>query len=715
MENRVKIRALLLVSLIAAATASPASTEWPTPLDLGAVGDGTADDTTLVQQALDAGTVVHLAGATYRITSPLSLATGRTLLGPGSLIVDFDSGTATDANAAVHIVGNDVHLGNVTINKQFIDGSLASGVRASGVSNLRLDSVTIQGYSARPGIVMVDCRNFQIGGCTIGGFTLGRAVEIVTEPMAGIYLIDTTDGLIVNNVIRGFEVGPDARGQGYLSYGIYARKAARLCILRNQISIAGEGVHFVDARDSAISGNRIGDIWSYGVSLVRSSFVTVGNNHIDNAYQGISLSGDEQVVDPGCIDPAVGSKAPLAGVVGSVIGGNEDPEGIGETLARIGDGNYSTRSTISQAGPVAFSFVIDLLQETRFSDLTLVSERNYRPGGQFPGGAVSLAVSSSPTGPFVDGGGAILECSRPPGTEMTATNSGACATQTEARRIVMAQPVTTRYVRVSATFCLDNIVLISEAYANQGPIVRRVRPIGDAYQNFPRIPAMMTDGNASTYYNPNVTAGSIDVDVAPYPVTMERIRMVGRVGDLGGLPRSGAVYTTASDDPDALDVLLTNFNLEPVGGELVIELPPDARGRYVRIEWDSLQDPADTRTQIAEIALDYSEACIPQGSEFLLSSNGNSINGNVILNAGARGVFDQSGTSRVAGTGPVGIDLGNEASYNVVSDHLIADRQFIPTMVDGIRTGDSGVANVVTDNITTYDVQKETLQLWVLH
>lgn len=707
-----KPRAFLAACIVALSSVGPANTDWKTPKDYGAVGDGVANDVAAIQAALNANTVVNLEGSTYRIASSVSIPAGRKLLGPGVLVADFDTGTATVTNAALQISADDVELRNVSIHKRFVDGSLASGVRAQGASNLRMESVIIEGYSARPVIRLAGCHNFQISGSKIGGSVLNTAAEIISEPVAGIYLDESSDGLLTDNTINSLTLGPAALGDGYLSYGIFARQSPRLAILSNEISVIGEGIHFVDSRDATVSGNNISSAWVSGIGLRRSSFIGITGNNIENAFQGISLSGDAKGSGDGCVDPEAGAEVPLTGVVGSVIGGIENPENNGDSLTRLGNGDLTDRVSILQNGSGAFSFVVDLLAETRFSDLSLVSTYQYREGGQFIGGSVTLAVSSSPTGPFVDAGGGILECTRPPATEMVGENAGACATLSESRRVVLPSPITGRYVRVTGSYCLDNAVLIAEAYANHGPIVHRMRPLANSYQNFPRVPALMTDGNPSTYYDPALTAGTVDVDVAPYPVTLERVRIVGRSGALSGLPRTGSIYVSAADSPDELDSLVTTFDESPVSGEIVVDLPAGIRGRYMRVAWNTLQGAGDSRTQIAEIKVDTSAPCLPQGADFTLSSNGNAITGNVILNPGSHGVLGGGG---VPGLAAVGIDLSGNASRNIITNNVIADRQSVPTMEVGIRTTDAGVANVITDNISTYSLApQQPYQLWFL-
>ncbi len=692
-----------------------ANTEWRTPLDFGALGDGIRDDSAELQEAIDGNLPVHLAGRTYRITSPLHLSSGAQLLGPGVLHVDFDSASSGENNSAIVVEANNVTISALTIAKDFIDGSSATAILGRGASALTVRSVTIEGFSAGQGIWLEDCRNFSIIGNDIGGFVVGVDTDLLAKPMAGILLERCKEGLITGNTLDQFEVSEAARGEGYLSYCIYSRESERIAILDNRISFAGEGIHFEDSLGATVSRNVLIDIWSYAVRLVRSSFTVVSGNHISEAYQGVSIAGAPLQPDPECVVPDLGTAGPLEGLVGSVEGGIEDPAAEGDTLVRLGDGVLSTRATIEMEDSGSFSFVVDLLQQKQFSDLTLVSAIQYRSSGQFPGGVVSLAVSNSHTGPFIDAGSARLECGRPPAGGMTDERPGACATMGEARRIVLDEPINTRYVKVSASYCTDNSMLMSEAYANHGPIVYRMRPIGADFQNGSRSPALMADGDTSTYFDPSTTTGFIDLDVSPYPVEIERINLIGRLGALSGLPRVGEVLLSETDYHDGLESQITSFNLEPENGKVSIDLPAGSRARFVRIKWDSIQDSTDTRTQIAEITVDSKDPCIPQDRDYSIFSNGNAVNGNVILNPGSKSIFGEIGTARFSGSGAHGIDLGGNANYSIVSDHIIADTQAFSTMESGINSADAGLGNTITDNISTYDFGLEVGEFWMCY
>ena len=61
-----------------------ANREWATPQDFGAFGDGIADDTAAINQALAEERAVFLPPGTYRITAPIVIGFGTMLIGAGA-------------------------------------------------------------------------------------------------------------------------------------------------------------------------------------------------------------------------------------------------------------------------------------------------------------------------------------------------------------------------------------------------------------------------------------------------------------------------------------------------------------------------------------------------------------------------------------------------------------------------------------------------------
>lgn len=80
------------VDLISAVTGQK---EFKTPRDFGAVGDGSADDSTAIQQAFDSGSPI-LIDRTYRFTQNLTANNYITCIGSGKLLYDGAGGSTSD-------------------------------------------------------------------------------------------------------------------------------------------------------------------------------------------------------------------------------------------------------------------------------------------------------------------------------------------------------------------------------------------------------------------------------------------------------------------------------------------------------------------------------------------------------------------------------------------------------------------------------------------
>jgi hypothetical protein len=87
-----------------------------TPYDFGAVGNGTTDDTTAFQTAMNAaataGALLNLPPGTYRIRSQLTIPSGLTMSGPGRVLLD----PASYLDKALRALGSEATAINLTVN-----------------------------------------------------------------------------------------------------------------------------------------------------------------------------------------------------------------------------------------------------------------------------------------------------------------------------------------------------------------------------------------------------------------------------------------------------------------------------------------------------------------------------------------------------------------------------------------------------------------------
>jgi len=265
-------------------------------------GDGIADDTAVLQKALDTRKSVHLGPGSYRITRPLRLPAGAVLSGSGTIVVDFDSGKMDASNAAIYGQGQDIRLEGISISKRFRDGSYGVGVLIGGGSrNVVVRNVEVSGYSARYGIHLVESENFEITGCYIHDFLVNSAADMILDSPAGIRITRCQDGILSNNRILRIEVGaqgyaslsPDrpAYGrQGYQSDCITVMQSQGITVVGNVLDTSGEGIDLLLSHDCAVSANRIHNIWLQGIKMLGVRYTAVTGNVLRACMQGIGLA-----------------------------------------------------------------------------------------------------------------------------------------------------------------------------------------------------------------------------------------------------------------------------------------------------------------------------------------------------------------------------------------------------------------------------------------
>lgn len=283
----------------------------------GLRGDGRADDTDALERAIRAEKLIFLPPGRYRITRPLALDTGCGIVGPGTLYVDFDSARSDASNAALNCQGSNIRIDGITIEKRFIDGSYGIGISlgGSGHRNIRIHGVDISGYSARYGIHLVECEDFEISNCHIHDFMMDAGADMIQDSPAGIRVTRSRRGVISNNRILRIEVGksglasispkvPKYGKQGYQSDHMTIVSCRNVTITGNLMATSGEGIDLLLSQECAVSGNTIEDIWFQGIKMLGVSFSTISGNVIRDCYQGVGLA-DHTKFGADCIGNAI--------------------------------------------------------------------------------------------------------------------------------------------------------------------------------------------------------------------------------------------------------------------------------------------------------------------------------------------------------------------------------------------------------------------------
>lgn len=206
----------------------------------GAVGDGVADDTNAVINAVAAGSVVYFPAGTYKLTSYVPVAGNKVLLGAGQgativkQSVQYADGSAAPLNGttdrdAFRVTGSNVVIQDMTVRgaatsspTPIADNAALKGVGAKGISvqndttpiaNVVIQRVTVEqvqsnGIQVWEGVTDVALRDVTVqdvgnegvyvsGTTTVGGVRTGHvAASGMTIRRCGGWGFDTTAGRI---------------------------------------------------------------------------------------------------------------------------------------------------------------------------------------------------------------------------------------------------------------------------------------------------------------------------------------------------------------------------------------------------------------------------------------------------------------------------------------------------------------------------------------
>jgi parallel beta-helix repeat protein len=291
---------LLLGLLSGAAMAAPV-----TPMAYGAAGNGTANDTTPLQNALNTGKIVHLEGGSYRITQRVNVPAGGGIVGPGTIIHDFNTSmppaAPSSADVAILANGDNVSLSDFTIRKVVTDGSYSNGVVCDTRRGLRIHNLDISGYSARYGIHIVESQDFEVTGCHIHDFMVNTTCDMIGDSPAGLRITRCSRGVVSGNRVINIKVGPvglasispqvpSYGAQGYQSDNMTIMQSTNIAIVGNVCITSGEGIDMLLSNSCTLSGNQISDIWFQGVKMLGVSYCSLTGNYISDCFQGIGLT-----------------------------------------------------------------------------------------------------------------------------------------------------------------------------------------------------------------------------------------------------------------------------------------------------------------------------------------------------------------------------------------------------------------------------------------
>jgi parallel beta-helix repeat protein len=301
--------------------------------DFGATGDGSTDDTTAIQNALNAGTgrSVYFPAGTYRISTTLVVKTKTTLIGEGmnKSIIKLTSGFG----AGVTGIRNDITSGTVNVyydtDLEFFgltfDGnnnSTRTGelIGIAKVQNVTFSNCSFQNHTyialamaANSNMVVTECY-FTNNGRPIPSTVSAPALWVATTAegtpydvrvennyfrgnnWSAAYFMPTRGSFTNNNCVDNGESAIFCNNTG-----AYLRFENNNITGTTRSNISGSGIE-CGASGTVIIGNTIDSCAAEGIALTDTQNVTIANNLIfnngqDTAYYpfpvGIGIIGTE--------------------------------------------------------------------------------------------------------------------------------------------------------------------------------------------------------------------------------------------------------------------------------------------------------------------------------------------------------------------------------------------------------------------------------------
>lgn len=301
----------------------PASATAPdVKTDFGAVGDGVADDTAAIQNALDAGTRVDVPAGTYRVTDDLVLSANSWLRGIGDASV-------------IDVQGDHEFFGD-------------------GAPNVSLTTMKIQRTVAANTAVKSLIRLWRSDGATFDGLTIrGTRTTAPTISVLGRWE-DTSDAntcfniRITNNDIHDYQrieaggLGAGS-GQGIKGTGVLVGHCRTIDVSNNTVI---ENQRFITPTSP------YQNFQGAGITVASSKYGIVANNVVDYAGQGIDIGGGYNVPDRSSWDTDQDTTEGFRGSTFLSVFGNtlSDIYGPAIKLVNGATGNSVTNNTIENPG-----------------------------------------------------------------------------------------------------------------------------------------------------------------------------------------------------------------------------------------------------------------------------------------------------------------------------------------------------------------------------
>jgi hypothetical protein len=246
----------------------------------GAIADDSIDDTAAIQAALSSGCgVVSLPKGTYLVSDTLRVPSGGGIKGSGTLRQTAD--VVTILNADTVNGDSDITLDGFKIAKDFVNNSLADGLRLERVNGATVKGLEITGISARSGIELLRSSDFTITRNHLHGYSADQTGTLADgDPISidSIYVRLSSGGTVSHNRIEDMDGGPGLQSDGIFVTG------DDVVVEHNVIRNVGEAIDVGAADNVTVRYNRATDISGWGLKIGNgSSNSVITRNYVKRA------------------------------------------------------------------------------------------------------------------------------------------------------------------------------------------------------------------------------------------------------------------------------------------------------------------------------------------------------------------------------------------------------------------------------------------------